>query len=232
MTWIRTRLAAIRRHPALIAVAVAIIVLAAAFGWLIGFLPGMGALTIFALLVWWGVLELGARRARKSGRERTPRDEARFAVLAAVAVVVIGFGLMQAVPYGRDHTNPPATGEPTWASQETRTLMVRACFQCHSSEVKYPWYANIAPTSWAVQRHLDEGRGKVNYSTFATDPGKADETVEVIRNGEMPPAYFTRFGLNGQAKLSDAEIATLVAGLEKTPGLSGGAEGGESGDRD
>ena len=38
----------------------------------------------------------------------------------------------------------------------------------------------------------------------------------------MPPAYFTRFGLNPEAALTDEERATLIAGLEKTPGMSGG----------
>ena len=33
----------------------------------------------------------------------------------------------------------------------------------------------------------------------------------------MPPSYFTRFGLNKQAKLSKAEIGSLVARLENMP---------------
>ena len=98
--------------------------------------------------------------------------------------------------------------------------MVRACFACHSSEVKYPWYADIAPTSWAVQHHVDDARAHVNYSQFATDPGKAGETVAVIVAGSMPPGYFTRFGLHPEAELTDAEKATLVAGLRQTPGLN------------
>ena len=80
----------------------------------------------------------------------------------------------------------------------------------------------MAPTSWAVQRHIDEARGAINYSQFATDPGQADETIQVIRDGSMPPAYFTRFGINPGAKLTDAERDALIAGLEKTPGMAEG----------
>ena len=206
----------------LAAVALLLVILFIVFGALIGFLPGMAALAVFAVFVWWVVLEIVAWRRRSRHTATDSRGEARTAVIAAVGVVVIGFGLMQAVPYGRDHANPPVTGEPTWSSDATRALMVRACYQCHSSEVQYPAYASIAPTSWAVQRHIDEARGAINYSQFATDPGQADETIQVIRDGSMPPAYFTRFGINPGAKLTDAERDALIAGLEKTPGMAEG----------
>jgi hypothetical protein len=198
------------------------VILCIVFGALIGFLPGMAALSVFAVFVWWVVLEIVAWRRRSRHTATDSRGETRTALIAAVGVAVIGFGLMQAVPYGRDHANPPVTGEPTWSSDATRALMVRACYQCHSSEVQYPAYASIAPTSWAVQRHIDEARGAINYSQFATDPGQADETIQVIRDGSMPPAYFTRFGINPGAKLTDAERDALIAGLEKTPGMAEG----------
>lgn len=232
MTFIRTRLSAIRRHWVIALIALVLVILAIVFGALIGFLPGMAALAVFAIIIWWVVLEVIAWRGRGTGAPRDSRREARNAVIAGVAVVVVGFGLMQAVPYGRDRTAPPVTGEPTWSSVATRDLMVRACYQCHSSEVKYPAYASIAPTSWAVQHHIEEARGAVNYSQFATDPGRAEDTIEVIRDGSMPPAYFTRFGINPGAKLTDAERAALIAGLEKTPGMSEVGEGrGEGAER-
>lgn len=222
MTYLRTRWAAIRRHPILAAAALLLVILCIVFGALIGFLPGMAALAVFAVFVWWVVLEIVAWRRRSRHTATDSRGETRTALIAAVGVAVIGFGLMQAVPYGRDHANPPVNGEPTWSSDATRALMVRACYQCHSSEVQYPAYASIAPTSWAVQRHIDEARGAINYSQFATDPGQADETIQVIRDGSMPPAYFTRFGINPGAKLTDAERDALIAGLEKTPGMAEG----------
>jgi hypothetical protein len=42
--------------------------------------------------------------------------------------------LIQLVPYGRDHTNPPVRLEPAWDSPQTRALAVRACYDCHSNE--------------------------------------------------------------------------------------------------
>ena len=127
---------------------------------------------------------------------------------------------IQAIPYGRAHSNPPITGEPEWATPRTRELMVRACFGCHSNEVEYPAYASVAPISWVVETHVSEGREKVNYSEFDSRQRGADETIEVIEEGSMPPGYYTQFGRHPEAKLTTAEIAELIAGLKATPGLS------------
>jgi hypothetical protein len=48
-----------------------------------------------------------------------------------VALAVI---LIQLIPYGHSHTNPPTTTEPAWDSSQTRDLIHRACFDCHSNQ--------------------------------------------------------------------------------------------------
>jgi hypothetical protein len=201
--------ALVRRHPIVTALYVLVLLFGIAMGIIMGLpLPVIGvALVVIAaaLLATWGRKDAGAG----------------FAIGSLVVSGLVVFGLIQLVPYGRDRTQPPITGEPQWASAETRTLMVNACYHCHASEVEYPAYASIAPSSWAVQSHINSGRSKVNYQQFATDPGAADETIEVIRDGSMPPAYFTRFGNNPEAALTDEQRATLIAGLEKTPGMGG-----------
>ena len=66
-------------------------------------------------------------------------------ILIVLIVAVGGFLLIQFVPFGRDHTNPPVVQEPKWDSPATRELAKRACFDCHSNETVWPWYSNIAP---------------------------------------------------------------------------------------
>ena len=129
--------------------------------------------------------------------------------------------VIQAIPYGKNHTNPPINGEPAWSSPRTRELMVRACFGCHSNEVEYPSYASVAPISWVVQSHIDEGRSKVNYQEWNSGE-RGEDTIEVIQNGSMPPSFYTTFGRHPEAKLSKAEVAELIAGLQATPGFNEG----------
>ncbi|MCP3937577.1 MAG: heme-binding domain-containing protein [Actinomycetia bacterium] len=139
--------------------------------------------------------------------------------------IVVTLVVIQAVPYGRDHANPDVVNEPAWSSPRTRELVVGACYDCHSNEVVWPWYSNIAPVSWAVSAHVAGGRDAVNFSDFV--PGQADghKSIETIKEGSMPPGYFTAFGLHSDANLSDEEVAELIDGLETTPGLAEEEEG-------
>lgn len=122
--------------------------------------------------------------------------------------------VIQFVPYGRAHTNPPVVQEPMWGSPQTRELARRACFDCHSNETVWPWYSNIAPVSWLIQHDVDEGRRKLNFSEWNRPQDELDEITEVIREGEMPPIYYVM--LHPEAKLSQTEKETLIAGLRAT----------------
>ena len=206
-----------KRHVLLTATLIILCLLFIGFSYLTGFVQMSVLLAPVALIALWII----AKRDPRTGHAEA------LMVLSSIAIASVAvFALIQAVPYGRSHTNGPVTGEPKWSSPETRELMVRACFGCHSNEVEYPSYANVAPISWAVQNHVDEGRSQVNYSEFTTNSEGADETIEVIQEGSMPPAYYTAFGRHPEANLTTAEMNTLIAGLKATSGMadSGGGD--------
>ena len=121
-------------------------------------------------------------------------------------VLVGALLLIQLVPYGRQHTNPRVTGEPTWPPG-ARAVAVRACFDCHSNETKWPGYSNVAPISWLVQHHVDEGRHELNFSEFDKPQKHAKDAEEELREGEMPMAGYV--AMHGEAKLTDAEKKQL-----------------------
>jgi hypothetical protein len=146
-------------------------------------------------------------------------------------IVVIGAGfialfvLIQAVPYGRNHSNPPVTQEPAWNSAQTRALASRACFDCHSNQTTWKWYSNIAPASWLVQRDVDSGRSQFNFSEWNKPQDiSAGDIADTIRSGSMPPWFYTI--LHSNAKLSPGEKDALINGLNatlaKSPPLGGG----------
>ena len=184
------------------------------FGLLIG-LPPFGYVLIVGIVAIPTLVYVG--RSIRGGSNKL--TDARFLLVLCASILVM-LPVIQAVPYGRAHSNPPITGEPQWSSPRTRELMARACFGCHSNEVEYPSYASVAPISWVVEAHVAEGREKVNYSEFDRRQRGADETIEVIQEGSMPPAYYTRFGRHPEAKLTSAELQELIDGLRATPGLS------------
>lgn len=75
----------------------------------------------------------------------------RIVKWVAVAVVVL-FVAIQLVPYGRDHSNPAGGRRIAWDSPRTQRLMTGACMDCHSNDTQWPWYSNVAPISWLVQK--------------------------------------------------------------------------------
>jgi hypothetical protein len=140
--------------------------------------------------------------------------------MSAFALLV----LAQAVPYGRNHSNPPVTKEPAWDSPRTRALAVRACYDCHSNETKWLWYSNIAPVSWLVQRDVDSGRSALNFSEWDKPQDvSAGDIAEAIRGG-MPPWFYTLIHRN--AALNATEKNQLISGLNatfaKSPPIGGG----------
>ncbi len=133
-----------------------------------------------------------------------------FLILGGIVLV----GFLQWVPFSRDHSNPPVVQEPDWDSPETRALAKRACFDCHSNETIWPWYANIAPASWLVQRDVEQGRKKMNFSDWGRRYEDAEEIREVILEGEMPlPTYLF---MHPEARLTQEEKTRLIEGLERT----------------
>ncbi len=146
--------------------------------------------------------------------------------LIVVGVLVGGFLLIQLVPYGRNHTNPPVLQEPNWDSPETRALAERACFACHSNETVWPWYSNIAPISWLTQRHTDEGRQVLNFSEWGSRRQETHEIAESIQEGSMPMPMFLL--THPEARLTDAEKQTLIRGLTASTGGSASSFSGES----
>ena len=146
-------------------------------------------------------------------------------IVRIIILIVALFGLIQLVPYGRNHLNPPVVQEPAWADVETRAIAQRACFDCHSNETVWPWYTNVAPSSWLVQHDVEEGRSKVNFSEWGRGEQETDEIANVIQGGEMPPPQYTL--IHADARLSASEKEAFLRGLSAMGITSGEAEGQE-----
>lgn len=132
----------------------------------------------------------------------------RKKILLAVAVILVA---LQLVPVGR--TNPPTTSKVD-APQEALAVLERSCFDCHSNESRWPWYAYVAPVSWLVTHDVKEGREHVNFSEWAQyDAEKVADILKDVRDeveeGKMPlPIYLV---LHGDARLSEQDKQALFA---------------------
>ncbi|MFA6944806.1 MAG: heme-binding domain-containing protein [Pedobacter sp.] len=98
------------------------------------------------------------------------------------------------------------------AADNTKQLIHTACYDCHSNNTVYPWYAEIQPVAWWLADHVKEGKSELNFSEFASYSAKKgdhklEEMVEMLKEGEMPLKSYTL--VHGEARLSDAQRTEL-----------------------
>jgi hypothetical protein len=149
------------------------------------------------------------------GRDPSPPRRRRlrrtFGIVALVLLVPLL--LIQLVPYGRDHANPPPTKQVALATAAQRDLFRAACRDCHSYETDWLWYTNVAPIAWLVQSDVDGGREHMNLSTWDQPQPDLGEVIEQIQSGEMPPWQYWVSPYHWNARLSATEKQQLAAGF-------------------
>lgn len=146
-------------------------------------------------------------------------------VFVGLVVLVVA---IQCIPMS--YTNPPVTDPVVFTDPNAEAIARKACFDCHSNHTEWPWYARIAPVSWYVTHHVNEGRSRLNFSDVAatlaqpreggpdadepvTTASLAEEAAKNINEGDMPPAYYTLIHTN--AVLTATEKSTLIAGIKE-----------------
>jgi hypothetical protein len=116
-------------------------------------------------------------------------------------------------------TNPPSDAARAIDSHvemdpEVSATLDRACYDCHSNATHWPWYSKVAPVSWFLVSHVNDGRRHLNFSDWAKyDRSKAakkmQEIDEEVTNKAMPLSSYTL--LHPEARLSDQERALISA---------------------
>ncbi len=135
----------------------------------------------------------------------------KIIVVLAILFVVIQF-------FRIDKDNPSYAASDDFmtvenAPKEIQVIMEKACYDCHSHQTEYPWYSNVAPVSWWLRHHIDEGREHLNFSEWAGYDAerrehKLEEMAEEVEEGEMPLNSYT--WTHAGARLTDEEREMLV----------------------
>ena len=112
-----------------------------------------------------------------------------------------------------DRTNPPVDAAQTVRATAAvppavESVLRRSCFDCHSSETRWPWYTGVAPMSWGVANHVKEGRAEFNLSNWGTYPARKriavlEKMCDEVREGKMPLREY--LWLHRDATLSEAD---------------------------
>lgn len=139
-----------------------------------------------------------------------------FRVFRWVAVAVVcGVIVMQF--FGRAKTNPAFDASQSIEARLQVTppvaaILDRSCNDCHSNKTRWPWYSNVAPVSWFVIDHVNEGRENLNFSewgryTQSDVDGLLKQMCREVRAEVMPLSSYTP--LHPGSKLSTEDVKTL-----------------------
>lgn len=104
------------------------------------------------------------------------------------------------------------------APKEVMSILKRACYDCHSNETIWPSYSYIAPISWSVLAHVNDGRKALNFSEYKNmDPKirqkRLKRSIKTVGNAMMPLPSYLRF--HDEAVLNNKDKDTLISWLRK-----------------
>ncbi len=140
--------------------------------------------------------------------------------LARRALLVLAL-LLAAIQLIRPaRTNPPVVPANTLAAQvdvpaNVRAIFDRACLDCHSNRTHWPWYSELAPISWLLTQHVNEGRLKMNLDNW-DDATSFKDICKEVRTAGMPLKNYLI--LHPGASLSPADVQAVCAWTERASG--------------
>src|SRR6476659_7483588 len=117
-------------------------------------------------------------------------------VIVALAVIFVGIQFIRPA-----RTNPAIDPSQTveahvQVTPEVSSILARSCNDCHSNKTVWPWYTNVAPVSWWLTNHVNEGRHDMNLSEWGSyDKDKQSRRLrdmcEQVEDGDMPLSTYT-----------------------------------------
>jgi hypothetical protein len=125
-----------------------------------------------------------------------------------IIALILGLLIVQAIRVER--SNPPVQSDLV-AKPEIKTLLRGACYNCHSNQTRWPWYAYVAPASWLAAHDVREGRENLNFSEWGTLSIKSqsrelEKIAHRVIEGEMPPWYYTMVHREGRLTMTNRAI--------------------------
>jgi hypothetical protein len=145
-------------------------------------------------------------------------------------IVYVIIGLLVIIQFFRiDKKNPAVNPDVDFvvlssAPEDMRDLLRTSCYDCHSNEIVYPWYSNVAPISWWIKDHINDGRGHLNFSVWGEynekrKDHKLEEIIDEVGEHEMPLKSYLI--IHTESKLDDTKREELINWIQSLRTSSG-----------
>jgi hypothetical protein len=139
-------------------------------------------------------------------------------VLLGLLVILV---IIQFIHPKKNSSTPQAMlvndiGKKYIVPESVQEILKTSCYDCHSNNTMYPWYSKIQPVDWWLANHVNEGKGEVNFSEFATygigrQYKKLEEIMEQVKEDEMPLSSYTLIHKNAILSPEKKKVLTTWA---------------------
>ena len=76
-------------------------------------------------------------------------------------------------------------------NEQVNAILAVSCYDCHSNNTNYPWYSEIQPMVWLMEKHIIDGKEKLNFDDLPPYGSrkfnsKVSQITKQIEQGKMP----------------------------------------------
>jgi len=140
--------------------------------------------------------------------------------MKAVKIILISLAVLfiaiQFIPSGIPENKPEDEKSIVNSSLVTESVLDqlrKSCFDCHSNQVRFPWYSKLAPSSWFLADHIIDGKSHLNFSEWEDYSnrekiGLLEEIKDEVESGNMPLKSYLL--IHRDARLNAEEISALL----------------------
>lgn len=144
------------------------------------------------------------------------------AVKIILLTLLVVFIIIQFLPSGIPENKPEDENSLDKSGMVPEPVLIQlrtSCYDCHSNQTNLPWYSRVAPFSWLLADHIEEGRSHLNFSEWGSynnrkKIGILEEIMDEVESGAMPLKSYLL--IHRDARLDAEDISILSAWVEET----------------
>lgn len=140
-------------------------------------------------------------------------------IVAVIALLIILAAIQFVQPPRNRNNEVSKTGIVSVVNvpADIQLILKSSCYDCHSDNTRYPWYAAIQPGAWWMASHIKEGKAELNFDQFGSyskrrQLSKLKAIKGSIEDESMPLASYTF--IHREADLSNTEQIRLKNWIE------------------
>lgn len=112
-------------------------------------------------------------------------------IALVLLIALVGIQFYRPEKNNAEYRDVAAFETETGVNAEIKAILDKTCYNCHSNKTEYPWYAEVAPVSFWLNDHVEDGNKHFNVSKWESyndkkKDHKLDELIEEVEEGEMP----------------------------------------------